>query len=305
MPNPPEENYLAQFVQRIEPHSKLLRFWQPTGGVSAQVTAFELERPDGQTERLIVRRHGGRDLEQNPQIAADEFKLLQIVQSAGVAAPAPVYVDESDEIYSAPAIVLEYIEGETVFDPVNVADFVLQLATQLAKIHGVDGSIPALSFLPKQGRGYGERPHHLDESLGEGAIRETLESIRPVGEFNEPGLLHGDFWPGNVLWKDGRLVGVIDWEDAALGDPLADLANGRLEILWAFGIDAMFRFTHDYQSMAPFDFANLAYWDLCAALRPASKIAEWGLDDMTEQAMREGHRLFVAQAMEKLSHRPY
>ena len=26
-------------------------------------------------------------------------------------------------------------------------------------------------------------------------------------------LLHGDYWPGNVLWKNGALVGVIDWED--------------------------------------------------------------------------------------------
>ena len=117
----------------------------------------------------------------------------------------------------------------------------------------------------------------------------------------KPVLLHGDFWPGNVLWRDGRLAAVIDWEDATLGDPLADLAISRLEILWAFGIDAMFRFTHHYQSITPFDFANLAYWDLCAALRPASKIAEWGLDDMTEKAMREGHRLFVAQAFEMLS----
>ena len=62
-------------------------------------------------------------------------------------------------------------------------------------------------------------------------------------------LLHGDFWPGNILWRYGQLVAVIDWEDAALGDPLADVANSRLEILWAFGIDAMQSFTHYYQSL--------------------------------------------------------
>ena len=49
----------------------------------------------------------------------------------------------------------------------------------------------------------------------------------------------------------GRLVGVIDWEDAALGDPLADLANSRLEILWAFGDEAMERFTREYAVYAP------------------------------------------------------
>ena len=32
-------------------------------------------------------------------------------------------------------------------------------------------------------------------------------------------LLHGDYWPGNVLWQQGRLAAVLDWEDAALGGP--------------------------------------------------------------------------------------
>jgi aminoglycoside phosphotransferase (APT) family kinase protein len=48
-------------------------------------------------------------------------------------------------------------------------------------------------------------------------------------------VLHGDYWPGNVLWRDGRLVGVIGWEEAAFGDPLADLAN-----ILATGVRVMF-----------------------------------------------------------------
>ena len=62
-------------------------------------------------------------------------------------------------------------------------------------------------------------------------------------------------------------MAVIDWEDAALGDPLADVANSRLEILWAFGIAAMIGCTRQYRSMTAVDFANLPYWDLCVALR--------------------------------------
>jgi aminoglycoside phosphotransferase (APT) family kinase protein len=116
-------------------------------------------------------------------------------------------------------------------------------------------------------------------------------------------LLHGDFWPGNILWKDGRLVAVIDWEDAAIGDPLADVANGRLEVLWAFGIDAMRSFTDQYASMAAIDWTSLPYWDLCAALRPASKIGEWAANDIAEERMRKGHRWFITQAFEKLSAR--
>ena len=38
----------------------------------------------------------------------------------------------------------------------------------------------------------------------------------PPVQVNRPVLLHGDFWPGNILWRDGRLVAVIDWEKRPL-----------------------------------------------------------------------------------------
>jgi hypothetical protein len=78
---------LENLVGRIEPGSRLLRTWELEGGVSAQVTAFEIERVDGRTEKLIVRRHGTADLRRNPRVAANEFMLLQLLESAGVAAP--------------------------------------------------------------------------------------------------------------------------------------------------------------------------------------------------------------------------
>ncbi|MCP4166869.1 MAG: phosphotransferase [Chloroflexi bacterium] len=292
---------LDALVRSINPRYKLLRTWQFTGGVSAQVTALEIEQPDGHRQKMIVRRHGEVDRKQNPLIAADEFKLLQLLRSQGLAVPTPYYFDQSCESLSLPYLVIEYIEGETDFCPSNLADYIYQLATHLAKFHRVLESQFDLSFLPKQGNGFVERPEKFDESLHEGRIRETLTAMWPLPQINESVLLHGDFWPGNVLWVEGRLAAVIDWEDATVGDPLADVANSRLEILWAFGKDAMHRFTDHYQSMTTIDLTNLPYWDLCAALRPASKIGQWGLTPSTEKAMRAEHRWFVDQVLEKLN----
>src|SRR2546421_6369040 len=100
-----------EVVQKIEPQSKLLRTWELSGGVSAQVTALEIERPDGRTKKMIVRQHGPVDLAHNPCIAADEYRLLQILHAAGLATPAPYAVDESGEILPTPFVVVEYIEG--------------------------------------------------------------------------------------------------------------------------------------------------------------------------------------------------
>ncbi len=300
-----EDTKFEQVVHKLEPQSKLLRAWELKGGVSAQVTALEIARPDGQTKTMIVRQHGARDLKHNPRIAADEFNLLQFVHAAGLAAPEPYYLDQSGEIFSTPYLVIEYVEGKPEFAPTNLSDYILQCATHQSSIHRIDGSQPALSFLPQQAQKYfrklRERPANIDESLNEGRIRDALEAVWPLPRRNPSVLLHGDFWPGNLLWQDGQLAAVIDWEDAAIGDPLADLANSRLELLWAFGLDAMHSFTHHYQAMTTLDFTYFPYWDLCAALRPIAGIAEWGLDEATERRMRERHGWFVEKAFEKLS----
>jgi aminoglycoside phosphotransferase (APT) family kinase protein len=263
------------------------------------VTAFEIELADGRTERLIVRRQGARDLQRNPRIAADEFKLLQLLESTSVPAPTPRYLDPDGELFSVPSLVVDYVEGDPA--AAEEAELVVELATVLAEIHRV-ASAADVSFLRK--RDLAEvLTSPADEPDGERRIRAVLRAALPLTQRNRSVLLHGDFWPGNTLWKEGRLAAVIDWEDAAIGDPLADVANARLELFWARGAEAMDAFTHRYESITTVDFTDLPYWDLWAGLRLAGGITEWGLDEATEKAMRAGHEAFVAQAFVSLAAR--
>ena len=300
-----ETQRFEQLAQRIIPQGVLRRAWELEGGVSARTTALEIEGPDGDRQTVVMRRHGDVDFNHNPNIAADEYRLLEALQTLGIAAPRPLYLGAADTVIDRPYIVIEYVEGETEFEPADETDNVQRLAAQLAAIHRADSARLDLSFLPRQEESetarINRRPAHLDASLSEERIRGFLESAWPVSQRNPPALLHGDFWPGNVLWKEGRIAAVIDWEDAALGDPLADLANSRLEILFFFGPDALHHFTLAYLHEHPaINVTNLPYWDLCAALRPASKLSSWGLDEDTKHTMRERHALFVNQAFEQM-----
>lgn len=298
-------NKFAQVARAIDPGGTLIRTWKLNGGVSAQVTALEVRRQDGALQRMVVRQHGPADLQHNPRIAADEFRLLQLVHAHGVAVPAAYYADESGAVFDTPYVVIEFVEGSTEFGAADVSGMLDQLAAQLASIHRLNGSNADLSFLPSKAGWYADklrnRPERLDDSIDEGRIRDRLERVWPLPQRNQSVLLHGDYWPGNILWRDGRLAAVLDWEDAAVGDPLADLGNTRIELLWAFGAEAMDRFTQEYKARMSLDYTDLPYWDLCAALRPAFKLAEWTAGDAgAEQAMRAGHRLFITQAFEAL-----
>jgi aminoglycoside phosphotransferase (APT) family kinase protein len=289
---------LDALARRIDPQGTLLRTWELKGGVSAQVTAFEVERDDGRRETLIVRRHSAADLRRNPRIAEDEFRLLQLLESAGVPAPTPRYLDAKAEIFFTPSLVVDYVEGELPPAAADREELVRQLAAVLAEIHRIDRSTVDLSFL----RDIAAMPP--DGPADDRRARSVLEAALPLPRRNRSVLLHGDFWPGNTLWRDGRILAVIDWEDAAVGDPLADVANARLELLWALGSGAMDDFTRRYRALAGrTDFTDLPYWDLWADLRLAGRVADWGLDESTVKTMRARHEAFVAQALEKLSAR--
>src|SRR5262249_59063540 len=102
---------LERLAQRIGPESRLLRAWPLKGGLSAQMTAFEIEQPGGRTERLILRQPGEHALRRNPAAAADEFPLHRLLCDSGFPVQAPRLLDESGGILPAPYLVIDYIEG--------------------------------------------------------------------------------------------------------------------------------------------------------------------------------------------------
>ena len=208
---------------------------------------------------------------------------------------------------------IEFIQGEVEHSPSDAAAFVGQVAAELARIHRVDGAHPELAFLRTHEDWMAgvlqERGAEVDEVLGARRIRALLRAVGPPSRPNAPALLHGDPWPGNMIWRDGRLVALIDWEEAHIGDPLEDVAIARFDILSMLGRDAMKSFTRVYASEQPnVDLADLPYWDLYAALRPVNNVSDWaggwadlGRPDITSSVLRAAHGEFVAQAIGRLT----
>jgi aminoglycoside phosphotransferase (APT) family kinase protein len=315
-----EREQIEAIARRIEPQATLLRAWPLHGGVSAQVLAFEIERPHGEARTLVLRVHGAVDRAQNPHVAEHEYRVLELVHEAGLRVPAPIQFGPSGDVLSLPYLVIEYADGAPAHETADPVSLVPQMAAYLVRLHAIRDAETDLGFLRRMQDGVAASlrhpPDELDEDLQEGRIRETLAAVWPLPQRNTASLLHGDYWPGNVLWKDPRtasdnrgavsssdtwgISSVIDWEDAAAGDPLADVANARLELLWAFGDDAMRRFTQHYVSQTDVDTSHLPYWDLYAALRPLGGMAGWGLEDAVLREMRLRHLSFTAHAFESI-----
>ncbi|HEY9292818.1 MAG TPA: phosphotransferase [Microlunatus sp.] len=296
-------NLLARFrpvAQRVVPGARLIDVRPLPGGMSAEITVLELEHPDGGPQTLVVREYGPKNVAADAHPAGTETGLLQHLLDAGLPVPRPWYADDSAELLDGPFSVIDFI----VADP-PPADWSAAAAAEfvrpLIRLHELPpGPTPLRHYIDRVDRWLTDGPAQPDESMRETVIRERLGAWWPEHTEGATRILHGDFWPGNTLWRDGRLVSVIDWEDAAVGDVRSDLANLRLELVWAYGPEAAVDFTERYAAAAgpdaP-DLSELPYWDLVAATRPVGRLHEWGLDPLRMDVFLTRFQEFVDAAL--------
>ncbi|GAB4511146.1 MAG: hypothetical protein OHK0046_08830 [Anaerolineae bacterium] len=291
-----------RLLHRFEPTATFLRAWPLMGGVSAQVTALAFRRVDGTEHIWVVRQHGEIDRTNNPRITEEEFALLRSLKAQGLPVPTPFYVDSSGDILPTPYLVQAYIDGASEFALLHQNAYAAQLAAALAQIHRADTG--QLGFLRQQMKDVTrllEAPSDPIDEV-ERRLRSALTRDSAWITANTPGLLHGDYWPGNVMWRAGQLVAVIDWEDAALGNPLLDVANMRLELAFALGMEAVQPFTAHYQALMPqVDSTVLPYWEAFIALRVMHRIDTFSDDPATLRQMHTAHAAFTEQALIKLA----
>ncbi len=231
------------------------------------MTLLEAVLEDGATRRVVLRRCSPVHLEADPQSAETEFRLLARLFRLGLPVPRPLLRDSSGGSLGRPWLVLEHVAGEPLWSPPDPLDNALRMADVLARLHVLEG-LEDFSFVPRQA--VPQAPGATGD--GHGLV---LPPLRWPPRPSFARLLHGDYWPGNVLWRKNGIAAVIDWEDAVIGDPLADLAVARANLVWSHGPEPCRAFTRRYAELTGFDLGELRPWDIHAAWSMASHAGEY------------------------------
>lgn len=127
--------------------------------------------------------------------------------------------------------VMEFLEGELMM---NVAYETIPglLGQAHAALHDIDPE-PLLNTLRE--RGFDERRYrpagrleYLKDQAGKhpwlgDAVDWLVENAPPEPE--DLSICHGDFHPLNILVREGRVTGVLDWPGFLIADPVLDVAN--------------------------------------------------------------------------------
>jgi aminoglycoside phosphotransferase (APT) family kinase protein len=207
---------------------------------------------------VVLRRPPRGPLPPSAHDVLREARLLRALEDTPVRTPRVLAVCDDESVIGAPFYVMEQVEGEVITmslpapldTPTERARIADELIDSLVELHATDWTQVGLEGFGKP-TGYLERQLRRFTGLWEHNRTRELEQVEQVGEWladNLPGsppatIVHGDYRLGNTIFAGAapaRLVAILDWEMATIGDPLADL--GYMMIHWTQAGDRTGRF---------------------------------------------------------------
>jgi aminoglycoside phosphotransferase (APT) family kinase protein len=269
-------------LQQLSPGSIFANLEPLPGSYSNDTQVLVGRAEDGRWLRFAVRRYadfGGYDLGQKAQ---REFGALKLLFDHGLPVPQPLLLDQDGRLLGRPGIVTAFVDGEMLEELTDPLACAAEMGRLLSRIHAVpcsqasipfllDANAEALWFLQ-----HGNEPPEVVRSFphSEACWKELLDRLPDLVQ-TAPTLVHIDYWAGNLLWQEGRISAVVDFEEAALGDPAIDVAYCRMDLVIRGLADAAQHFLRVYEEAAGSKVANLRFWELAASMRPLAAPEGW------------------------------
>jgi aminoglycoside phosphotransferase (APT) family kinase protein len=145
-----------------------------------------------------------------------EARLLEAVAShVSIPLPKPRFVDED-----AGVLGYELIPGQPLLGRSPPAGAAQRLGRFLSDLHAIDPATVA-GLIPTE---HADPDAWLDGLDGPPDLVRILHATRPRSSRARV-VAHADLGAEHILELDGTLTGIIDWSDAAITDPVLDLAR--------------------------------------------------------------------------------
>jgi aminoglycoside phosphotransferase (APT) family kinase protein len=219
-------------------------------GESSVTLILDAAWPGGEGEQFVFRMAPPKSQVFEKHDLLMQFQMMEIMTAEGLPAPPLVGYEVDPSIVGSDFYVMGFCEGRIppdnppmmlggwLRDEVGAADRAAMWGSgieTIARIHQVDLARHDLSRLPRAGPGeplLAEDMRTFDsmfkpELRGEADPR-IVEGWQYLWETlpadGTPALCWGDSRAGNMIFRDNRVVAVLDWEMANISDPRSDLA---------------------------------------------------------------------------------
>ncbi len=228
-----------------------------------------------------------------------QVTIQRALDSVGIPVPKQLFTDFDGRYMGVSSYVMQRVEGEAApiswqttgviadATPAMRSSMIEDYLRTLARIHAVDWRGLGLGFLEKRAndnKPIARETHWywpmLQRNGTPGAVDRFAKAYRWIidnePEIARPVLCHGDTNLTNNLFRDGKVVAVIDWEMAFLGTPECDLAYMEnmltpigQDYMAIDGVPTLDDIQRKYESLSGYRLQNMAYYRVFSTLRTA------------------------------------
>ncbi len=305
------------------------------GGASRETYRFDAVTKTG-SRGLILRRDPADSLIDTDRRV--EYLAYESFHPLGIPTPEPIKLEVAAAALERPFFLMSRIEGGAAASPFAIDPYAPHAATigeqfftLLGRIAAADPQAlpistvceaPALGACWSRELAHWERELDKDELHPQPIARAAIRWLRrnPPPPAQKISVVHGDYRSGNFMHDGaGRILAVLDWEMAHLGDPLEDL-GWAIDPLWShFETERVSGLLPRAEAIALWEKASgltvdpaaLAWWELFSSFKglviwvsAARSYRDGGMSDpvlgFSGWYTARRHDVIIAERLEKL-----
>lgn len=283
----PSSGALEEVRRLAGPSAAVLGSTRLEGGQHADTWKVDTENP---ATSVVVRQFPVGDAA--PSV---EQRVLRALDGLGGLAPVLLGADLDGNWSRYPTSLVSWLDGQPDITPTDPKGWARELGRALAAVHAVPGE--RLAELPSLLDGRGG-----SEEILAGPLAAEVRSRWSEVVASPQVLTHGDYWSGNVVWRDGRLTGIVDWSGASRGPRGYDLGWCRLDLVLLFDEQIADEFLVAYGEESGEPVGEMRLWDCWAAARSDAIVESWppnylplGRADLDRGELRRRHAQWTAR----------
>lgn len=231
------------------------------GSTSAELYDISISHT-GVMKNLVLRLFTLNEwLAEEPDLAKHEAASLH--QARGIPIPTPELIafDQTGQFCGVPAVLMRKLPGEGDLKPKNMVKWLDEQAKAMSLVHQLDAKAFPWRYFSYSNLDTIEVPNWTNQpELWSQALR-IVKGHKPIVQET---FIHRDFHPANLLWREGRISGIVDWVNACRGPAGVDVGHCRMNLLMLFGVETANQFLHAYQEHEGANFQYHLFYDLLA-----------------------------------------